>query len=88
MALAETTMRPEITNEACTCRGTNAVASLPAGATAVALVRGPRPRGLWAWLWDRVGLRLARRAGWTVAAGNRDWPPEHVRCRCAIPEIR
>lgn len=42
---------------------------VPVGVECVALVRGPRPRTAWAWLWDRLGLWLALRAGFTAV-----WP--------------
>lgn len=64
-------------------------ATLPLGVECVALVRGPRPRTLWARLWAWIGLRLARRAGWTIirAAHPLSVPPEHVNCRCIVREV-
>lgn len=59
-------------------------AVVPCGVECVALVRGPRPRGLWARLWDWIGLRLARRAGFTVIWADASVPPDHVNCRCVL----
>ena len=57
-------------------------AVVPVGVECVALVRGPRPSSLWARLWDWLGLRLARRAGFTIVAAAADAPPWHHNCRC------
>lgn len=42
---------------------------IPLTVECVALVRGPRPRGVWAWLWDVCGLWLAHKAGFAAV-----WP--------------
>lgn len=59
-------------------------AVVPVGVECVALVRGPRPRTLWARLWDWLGLRLARRAGFTLIWADASVPPDHVNCRCVL----
>lgn len=62
--------------------------SLPVGVDCVALCRPCRhPRTLWARLWDRVGMWLARRAGWEVVRAAAGSPPEHQNCRCATTEV-
>lgn len=57
---------------------------VPIGVECVALCRGAQPRTLWARLWDWVGLRLARRAGWTVVVTDPVRLPRHVNCRCIV----
>ena len=55
---------------------------IPMGVECVAIVRGPRPRSVWAWLWDLLGLRLARLAGYAIIAADASAPPWHENCRC------
>lgn len=39
---------------------------LPMTLEVVVLCRGPVPRGVWTWLWGRIGRWLARKAGFVV----------------------